>query len=242
MHPPVLLSRLLGLLALVVASGGAFAQYKWVAPDGSVNYGDRPPTAEVNSVKLGAAAAAPSANAALPFALRAAADKYPVSLYVALDCKPCEHARAHLTKRGVPFSEIAVRNDQDAADMVKAGFGEASFPGLLVGRQKQVGFEAGAYDTVLDSAGYPKVSMLPPGYKHDAGKAIPSKADKLTGREALADAKGVGGKTAKSGETGVDSDGTRNTSRRGNAPAKSLEPAAPASPAPAPGSPLGFRF
>ena len=242
MHPPVLLSRLLGLLALVVASGGAFAQYKWVAPDGSVNYGDRPPTAEVNSVKLGAAAAAPSANAALPFALRAAADKYPVTLYVALDCKPCEQARALLTKRGIPFNEIAVRNDKDAADMVKAGFSEASFPGLLVGRQKQVGFEAGAFDTVLDSAGYPKVSMLPPGYKQDAANIAAGKSDKSIIRDSLANAKGAAGKSGKTGDTGTDRDTTPSTSRRGNAPAKSVEPAAPASPPPAPGSPLGFRF
>ena len=232
-----LLSRVLCCIALVLASGNALAQYKWVAPDGSINYGDRPPTADVNSMKLGQAPAEPNPNAALPLALRAAIDKYPVTLYVAADCKPCEEARAHLSKRGVPYSEIAVRSAKDAADMAKAGFSDGSFPALLVGRQKLAGYEASAVDGLLDAAGYPKVTMLPAGYKQANLTVAASKAAKAT---AMADAKAA---AAKNADAQAEADTPRTNSRRDrNSQAKAPETAAPANAPPAPGSPLGFRF
>lgn len=150
----------------LAASAPAAAQYKWVGPGGQVTYSDQPPPAGTIGVALGTPA--PTARrdeAALPAALRAASSKYPVTLYTTKDCTPCQQARAHLSRRGIPFSERTVTTRADAELYKQVGFTDFSFPGLTVGRDRSVGFEAGDWDGLLDAAGYPKTSALPPGYR-----------------------------------------------------------------------------
>ena len=155
----------LGLVVMALCPAQADAQYKWVGRDGGVSYSDRLPNEDVQSRKVGESVTAAELNSTLPFAVKYVADKHPVVLYTASDCAPCEQARAHLTKRGVPFSEKRINNAADAQVMEKLGFSDSTVPSLAVGRQKQVGFEASAFDGLLDIAGYPKTSLLPPGYR-----------------------------------------------------------------------------
>lgn len=158
--------RTLCAVAVLCSAGLAQAQYKWVAPDGTVTYGDKPPIAEVQASRVGGMpGGSGSGNANLPYALRTVADKYPVTLYTTSDCGPCDQARAHLGKRGVPFTEKSVKTPADIQAMNKLGLSDGNLPVMLVGRQKQVGFEAGSFDGLLDSAGYPKTSMLPANYR-----------------------------------------------------------------------------
>lgn len=177
-----------GLRAAVVLATGlwccaASAQYKWVAPDGTVTYGDRPPVGEVQANKVGHMQNSPTGpNANLPFALRSVADRYPVTLYTTTDCKPCEQARSHLAKRGVPFSEKVVKTASDAAAMAKLGLPDSSFPVTTVGKQKQLGYEAGSLDGLLDNAGYPKVSLLPGGFKPEAGQQLTRNEDEAVAK------------------------------------------------------------
>ena len=171
-----------GLVAVALFPAQSQAQYKWIARDGTVSYGDRIPNEDVQSRKVGEAVTAADLNSALPFAVKNVADKHPVVLYTGADCAPCEQSRAHLIKRGIPFTEKRINTAADAQAMEKLGFSDSTVPTLAVGRQKQVGFEASAFDSLLDIAGYPKTSLLPPGYR-------PPGAEPLTQPEMSAKAK-----------------------------------------------------
>lgn len=165
------------LALLTLAPTAASAQYKWTGRDGTVTYGDRPPIEEVQARKLGDPLAASDANAALPFNLKSVVEKHPVILYTAPDCTPCEQARNHLSKRGIPFSEKLIKNAADAQAMEKLGFSDSTVPSMTVGRQKQVGFEASALDGLLDIAGYPKTSVVPIGFRNTGPVALAGAAE-----------------------------------------------------------------
>src|SRR5436190_19996578 len=98
-------SRLAPLVAclLLGVAAHAHAQYKVVGPDGKITYTDRAPAPEqgrILTVNGRTATSAPDND--LPYELREAAKRYPVTLYVAPSgCEPCEAARAMLRKRGV---------------------------------------------------------------------------------------------------------------------------------------------
>ncbi|HVL59535.1 MAG TPA: glutaredoxin family protein, partial [Burkholderiaceae bacterium] len=96
----------------------------------------------------------------------------PVVLYTTRDCQPCSQARSHLFKRGIPFAEkvVATRDDADAYRAL--GFGDLSFPAVSIGRQRSSGFEAGAWDRLLDTAGYPKSSLLTASYRYPAAEPL----------------------------------------------------------------------
>lgn len=156
-------------LATTVAVPAAHAQYKWVGADGRVNYGDRPPPADSRRLVRAPTGAhsseAPaSGDHRLPYALRSATSRYPVVMYSAPDCDPCELGREHLAKRGVPFTEKRVQSAADLRAFNALQFGTPQFPVLTVGSDRMVGFEASAWSRMLDAAAYPKSSMLPPNY------------------------------------------------------------------------------
>ncbi len=154
----------------------AFAQYKWVGADGRINYSDVPPPAAgkllrgPNGTPL-ASALNDSPNA-LPYALQQAVSKYPVTLFTTPDCSPCKSAREVLAKRGVPYSEKSITTTVDAEQFKKLGFAELSLPSISVGKERSIGFEVGAYERLLDAAGYPRSSMLPASYKPGAVEAL----------------------------------------------------------------------
>jgi glutaredoxin len=169
--------------ALILAAAPAAAQYKWIAPNGAVTYSDQPPPPGTNGHVLGAKPSARGDEGGVPAALRDATTKYPVVLYTTTDCAPCQQARSHLSKRGVPFSERTVSSSTDAEQFRKAGFAENSFPAIAVGRERSVGFEVGDWNRLLDAAGYPKTSVLPPSFKHTPAKAL-AEADRTGGNPA----------------------------------------------------------
>lgn len=192
---------LAGVVALAGAAGPATAQYKWRSLEGTIGYSDVPPPSgarlmneRADDEPAATAAAEPGAasEVPLPYELKTARDRFPVVLYTASGCAPCASARQHLAARGVPFSEKTISTSADFDAFKGRGFGENSFPAITVGREKLVGFESGAYDRLLNAAGYPRTSQLPPGYKQAAAEAMtPPVAEKLTvnvQREAAAEA------------------------------------------------------
>ena len=58
-------------------------------------------------------AATPSEAGALPYPLRQAVQRYPVTLYTSDKCNPCNSARELLQKRGVPFTEKTITTAED---------------------------------------------------------------------------------------------------------------------------------
>lgn len=174
-------ARALALAGLLAAALPAAAQFKWIGPDGQINYSDRPPPADARPASsrvaapttIGASPATPAAgtaeaeaaNAALPFAARTAAGRHPVVLYAAPDCPPCATARAHLARRGVPYAERTITTAADADAMKRLGFPDNGLPALSVGASRTQGYEPGAWDRLFDAAGYPKSTPLPQNWK-----------------------------------------------------------------------------
>lgn len=159
-----------GALALVAGSvfpsGDASAQqiYKIVGPDGRVTFSDKPPM-DTGAKASTASAARVSANggsglAGLPFELRQAAARYPVTIYTSPGCNACAQGRSLLVSRGIPFAErtVATKEDSDALTRLT---GASNVPVLTIGAQQLKGFSDSEWTQFLDAAGYPKTSQLP---------------------------------------------------------------------------------
>jgi glutaredoxin len=156
------------LIALACAASAVRAQeiFRWTDAQGRVHLTDTPPppdAREMDSVKArsSAAASATPQGAAVPYELSVAIKDFPVVLFTSPTCKdPCRLARESLNKRGVPFKETQVWDEQSNNELKRAS-GANDVPTLLVGRSVQRGFEQGAYDALLDAARYPKAGTLP---------------------------------------------------------------------------------
>lgn len=157
------------MLCLLAASLSAQAQaYRWVDPaTGRTVISDTRPPPNAKSVSK---AKDPSQNTeGRSFAVLKAAEAFPVTLYTSPDCiSECKQARELLNGRGVPFAEKMLQKPEDVAEL-KQLVGDAFIPSLKVGKQSTRGFEAGAYNNLLDLAGYP--SVAPIGSKPSGGLA-----------------------------------------------------------------------
>jgi glutaredoxin len=170
----------LALVAVLMMAAPAVvqAQFKVIGADGKVTYTDREPTANDGRVSaLGARAAsqAQSGEQDLPFELRQAAAKYPVTLYtVTGTCEPCDQARQFLKQRGVPFSERQGGSAEDLVALEKLSGGRDA-PTLTLGTQVLRGFASDSWGSYLDAAGYPRESRLPPTYQYRAAAPVVDK-------------------------------------------------------------------
>lgn len=161
------------LLALTTLTAGAQTVYRNVGPDGRVTFSDRqsnqaPATAPATSAQTPAAA---DAGSDLPYALRQIANRFPVMLYVAAECSPCDSARQLLQARGIPYAERTVQTDADAAALRKIS-GQDSLPFATIGKQHLVGFSSGEWTQYLNAAGYPASSQLPVQYQRPAAQPL----------------------------------------------------------------------
>lgn len=158
----ILRAFLLVLFASAAATAGLVQaqQYRWVDRNGTIQFGDVPPAGAKNVQKMTVTTAKPEAPA-VPFELARLQKDFPVTLYTSPNCKEgCDQSRLALNTRGVPFKEIQVF-DPDTNEELKRVSGGLDVPTLLVGRSVQRGFEQGAFDSLLDSAGYPRAGILP---------------------------------------------------------------------------------
>ncbi|MDQ5941957.1 MAG: hypothetical protein QG572_770 [Pseudomonadota bacterium] len=150
------------LLLLLAAAGIASAQttYSWTDPKtGSTIYSDQPPPPGVKKAtkRVGAEVGDERQQS---YAVRTASEKFPVILYTSADCTDvCAKGRALLNGRGIPFQEKIVQpNTQEFEDLKKLSGGEAFVPLVTVGNQSNKGFDAAAWNNLLDLAGYPKTA------------------------------------------------------------------------------------
>lgn len=157
-----------GIAIMLACATPVMAQlYKSIGPDGKVTYSDVPPqtkNARVERKNLGGSAAS---DANLPFEVAQAVRNAPVTLYTGASCAPCDEARSWLKQQGVPFSEKTVASNDDQTKLKQVG-GELSLPLILVGRNKQRGFESGPLRAALSAAGYPESNKLPSNYNFRA--------------------------------------------------------------------------
>jgi glutaredoxin len=166
---------LLGALAFP-----ACAQYKIVAPDGSVTYTDRPPAGTVpgTASTSNSTMAAPGAGA-LPLELRQAAQRFPVALYATRPCVPCDQARQWLRQRGVPFREYTVDKPADVTTL-KGRFGDTQLPVVTIGGQVIKGFSSADLQSFVDAAGYPKENRLGAAYTWPSAESLAPPAQVVT--------------------------------------------------------------
>ncbi len=165
-----------GLMLTMLFAGGAHAQmYKWVGPDGKITYSDAPPPKSAAHVEQKDLSDSSSVSSNLPFDLAQAAKNFPVTLYTGTKCDPCDDGRSFLNRRGIPFKEKTVTTNDDLARLKQAA-NESRLPVLTVGRNKQAGFEENAWNTALNTAGYPASNKLPKTYRNPAAEAAAPKS------------------------------------------------------------------
>lgn len=171
------------LLAFLLLPALVQAQlYRWIDDSGKVHYSDQAPVSGAKNVQKKSAAHGQIAPSPLPYALQQAAKNYPVTLYTSATCKPCAEARELLNKRGIPYKDVDVSD----ADTLEKLTGATGVPVLTVGRDTYTGFESGAYQTALDIAGYPSISLLPAGVE---ARQIPKPGQKPVPATAEGEAK-----------------------------------------------------
>lgn len=173
-------------IALTVLLAGTVvhaATYKWIDSEGRVNYGDRPPDPGMTPMTTPAVAAPSpspgdaSAEAALPYLVRMVSERNPVTLYTGRECGACDSARTHLLRRGVPFAERLLLTDRDLEAFRQLGFNEAALPAITVGRERVTSYESARLDRLLDAAGYPKTSTLPPRWRPSPAQPLAPASD-----------------------------------------------------------------
>ena len=171
------------LLSLSLCLASAHAQlYKWVGPDGKVNYTDVPPPPSASRVEQKAISGGGSGYGDLPYEVSEAVKANPVTLYTTANCSACDEARRMLNQRGIPFKEKTVTSNEDIAQLKQAG-GTSQLPFLSIGRGKQTGFQAEAWGAALTAAAYPETSKLPKTYRSPAAEPAAPKPAAVAKRD-----------------------------------------------------------
>lgn len=161
------------VIALAALAVSAQQMYRWTDDKGRVHITDTPPPSSAKNVKKSKGSASTPADPSeqTPYELALAMKEYPVSLYTSPMCKdPCQRAREHLNKRGVPFKEVQVW-DVSSNEELKRVSGSSQVPVLVVGASVHAGYGPGAFDELLDSARYPKAGSVKP--RAQAAPAVP---------------------------------------------------------------------
>jgi glutaredoxin len=164
-------------ICLSLAPVASAQVYKWTDAQGNTHYGDIPPP-QAQNVQQKKTNANIIETDAQPFETKQAAQKNPVLLYAFDGCDSCTRAREMLDKRGIPYT---LKNTEKDKVELKALTGDNVIPVIVVGSQTpRQGFEAGAWNSMLDQAGYPKsnplASLRKPAVTPDPVKpAVPAK-------------------------------------------------------------------
>ena len=157
--------------ALISAIPAQAAQlYRWVDDKGRVEWRDTPPPATAKKVEKRTVSGSSIETSTLPYSVQQAVRNFPVTLYVSNCGEGCDKARAHLTRRGVPFTQ---KNPQDdVAAFKKLTDGGMEVPLLFIGRERLKGYLETSWDNSLDAAGYSRQPA--PGYTAPKPAAAPA--------------------------------------------------------------------
>ena len=182
-------------LALLVLGGCVMLQvnaqtvYRIIGSDGRLTFSDQPPptgTPAALTTSPGTGATASNGTAALPYLLRQTAAKFPVVLYSAANCPPCDSMRNQLRQRGIPYTEHTVHSADDIAAL-QSLTSDSSLPFATIGSQHLNGYSQVVLDQTLDAAGYPTSSALPAGYVYSPATPLTGPARTPAASSATAD-------------------------------------------------------
>lgn len=172
----------LGLQLLLAVPAGASDEvdgrrifWRWTDARGQINYGDHPPADARNLLKIDLMTIGNSTQALLPYQVRHAANNFPVILFTARNCPPCNSARDYLNKRGVPFAERTVETNDDGMEF-KRLTGAEGVPVATLGGQVLLAFDSEAWSNALDATGYPRASLLPATFRQEPARPLTQKA------------------------------------------------------------------
>ncbi|OIN92914.1 MAG: hypothetical protein AUJ20_05905 [Comamonadaceae bacterium CG1_02_60_18] len=155
-----------------LASAQAQTVYRGVASNGQVTFSDRPSSRASQPIQIRISVPANTPQYTnLPLALRQLVANYPVTLYSASGCAPCDKGRTLLIERGVPFIEKTVDQPQDV-QALKRLTDSTALPLLTLGAQQLKGFSASEWQQFLDVAGYPETSQLPANYRNPPAEPL----------------------------------------------------------------------
>lgn len=151
---------LLSFFSIIATTAMAQQLYRWVDAEGRIHYTDQPPPPNARKTEQKKFSNNTMQTSGLPYAMRKAAENFPVTLYVDVECTSgCVQARAYLNQRGIPFTEKTVKTEADVQAFNTLFQSKSVFlPSVTIGKQRLTGFEATQWSNALDSAGYP-----PPG-------------------------------------------------------------------------------
>src|SRR2546423_11844620 len=128
------------LFCTAALAASAQLLYRWTDDTGRVHITDTPPPASARNVQQKSDSVA-AMESQQPYELALAVREFPVSLYTAPNCTdPCAAARALLNKRGVPFKEVRVVDEQ-SRDQLQQVSGSMDAPTLVVGRSVHRGYQ-----------------------------------------------------------------------------------------------------
>jgi glutaredoxin len=158
---------ILAALGIAALAHGAEV-YRWVDEKGVVNYTPYPPPANIKKVEQKKFNSNTVQTSEAPYTVQQAVKTFPITLYATPDCgEPCKAGRAHLDKRGIPYSEknpATPASPEEYESFKKMTGGGMEVPLLLVGQLKTLkGYLASEWDSALDQAGYPSTAI--PGTK-----------------------------------------------------------------------------
>jgi glutaredoxin len=134
-----------------------------------VTYTDRAPESGGKAAPVAGDVAA--SDPTLPFELRQAVSRYPVTYFTGPNCAPCDEGRNWLRARGIPFSERTAQSEQDLQELARR-VGARELPGIAIGTEMHRGFAADQWSGLFDAAGYPAVSQLPRNYRYAAAEPL----------------------------------------------------------------------
>ena len=146
------------ILVVLSAMAGTLAAaqlYRWVDEKGNVEYRDTPPPKAAKKVEERRVTGNTIETSTASYSDQVAAKSFPVTLW-AYDCgDPCTNARAHLARRGVPYTEKDPKADLKAFEKLTGGNG---VPVLYVGSSRLTGYLESEWDNALDAAGYSRTA------------------------------------------------------------------------------------
>ena len=165
----------LAMLAMVLSavSGALVAAefYRWVDEKGNVEWRDTPPPPNAVKVERRRVGVSTIQTSELPYSVQQAARNFPATLWVSNCGAPCDQARAHLARRGVPYTEKDPQGDIESFMKLTGG---TEVPVLYVGSNRIKGYLESEWDAALDTAGYPRTAITY-GFKPSPKPAVAQK-------------------------------------------------------------------
>jgi hypothetical protein len=161
---------LAGLLLSSAFAVDAAQLYRWVDEKGNVEWRDTPPPANAKKVEQRSVGGGTTQTPQLPYTVQQAMKSFPITLWISSCGDGCDKARAHLARRGIPYTP---KDPATEFESFKKQTGGSEVPVIFIGSTRLRGYNESDWDNALDTAGYPRSPS--PGYKPPPTPAAPTK-------------------------------------------------------------------